>query len=373
MKVNTDAPVLILHSSNELYGADKILVEVVKSMPTRDRARTVVWLPDDLVSSENRLGALLDELSVDNQVVPTPVLRRKHLTVRGILPLLGRALRSLLKMRRLKADVVYCTTSAMIICLGLARLAGAKRVILHLQEIWGPREAMLLGFFARGAHEIFCISTAARDSLPAHIRDRAFILTNAHNESTNAAWVAPQASSPMRYVVASRWNSWKGHEGLIAAWNEETCPGELTILGGKPSMGEAVNVEELVSKVIHRESIKIVGEVSDIAPYLDAADLLVLPSEKPEPFGLVLLEAFARGRGVIASNAGGVLDIVTHDEDGMLYPLGDSNHLTVLLRNMNKDVAQRLGRNARLTYEQRFSIIGFRRRFLELWQAGISK
>ena len=46
----------------------------------------------------------------------------------------------------------------------------------------------------------------------------------------------------------------------------------------------------------------MVGEVADIAPHLAAADVLVLPSDEPEPFGLVVIEAFSLSRPVVASD-----------------------------------------------------------------------
>lgn len=370
MNSELDAPaqeILFIHSSNEMYGADKILIEVLNSIPDLDRDRSSVWLPDDLPSSENRLGEFLDSLRIKSESRPVPVLRRKYLTVAGFFPLVRKIWITFRTLRRSKIQVVYCTTSAMVLCLSLARLAGVKRVVLHMQEIWSPREATILGFLARGAHEVFCISTAARDSLPAYIRRRAVLLTNAHSELNTSEICEPSRTGPLEFVVASRWNSWKGHRGLLAAWNAELSPGNLTILGGAPVMGAGVDVRELVSQLKHREAVSIVGEVEDISSYIDAADFLVLPSDKPEPFGLVLVESFARGRAVIASDAGGVLDIVTNGHDGLLYPIGDASGLATLLSSVDKDAARRMGTNARQTYEERFSINAYRSRFQELW------
>jgi glycosyltransferase involved in cell wall biosynthesis len=113
----------------------------------------------------------------------------------------------------------------------------------------------------------------------------------------------------------------------------------------------------------------VVGEVDDIVPYIDSSDFLILPSDKPEPFGLVLLEAFARGRAVIASEAGGVVDVVTNGKDGWLYPLASAPALAAVLNSLDRTMAQQMGRNARLTYEARFSIGAYRGRFLQLWES----
>jgi glycosyltransferase involved in cell wall biosynthesis len=65
-----------------------------------------------------------------------------------------------------------------------------------------------------------------------------------------------------------------------------------------------------------------------------------------------VLEAFARGRGVVATDAGGIPDIVTHDRDGILIPPGDTDALVSGLRALLEDdvLAARLGAAARETY-----------------------
>ena len=133
-------------------------------------------------------------------------------------------------------------------------------------------------------------------------------------------------SGPLTFVVASRWNSWKGHDVLLRAWDAAGCPGTLVVLGGPPAMGESIDVTELAQGVSRPESVRILGEVTDVGAQIDAADVMIVPSTKPEPFGLVSIEAFARQRPVIASAAGGSLEIV-QEGAGWLFPPGDAGAL----------------------------------------------
>ncbi len=71
---------------------------------------------------------------------------------------------------------------------------------------------------------------------------------------------------------------------------------------------------------------------------LDRARALVLPSW-PEGLGRVVLEAFARGRTVVATNAGGIPDIVTDGIDGILLPPGDTDALVAGLERILGDQA----------------------------------
>lgn len=362
---------MFVHSSNEMYGADKILVEILQALPEQDRARALVQLPDDLPSREGSLSTHLGGLGIRAIVSPLPVLRRRYLTIRGILPLISRMWQTFRQIRKHKPDVVYCTTSAMILCLPLARLAGVKRVVLHVQEIWSPRESAVLGIFARLATEIYCISTASLQAIThkgAHAR--AALLVNAHRDSGRDLQPV-RDNGPARFVVASRWNSWKGHSTLLKAWDAAGCPGELVILGGPPPVGAGVDVRKLIRGVRNPESIKIVGEVADIEPFIDDADFLVLPSDSPEPFGLVLVESFARGRAVIASRGGGVVDIVEEGYNGLLYKIGSVGELSAAIKSADRNQAIELGMNARQTYEANYSIAAYRSRFLSLWRGTV--
>ena len=84
---------------------------------------------------------------------------------------------------------------------------------------------------------------------------------------------------------------------------------------------------------------------------MDDATLLVLPSW-PEGLGRVIIEAFARGRGVVATEAGGIPDLVTHEREGLLIPPADVTALAEALERVltDRELAARLGAAARERY-----------------------
>ena len=86
---------------------------------------------------------------------------------------------------------------------------------------------------------------------------------------------------------------------------------------------------------------------AEVAAALDAATLLVLPS-RSEGMGRVLVEAFCRGRGVVASRVGGIPDLVRDGENGILVPPGDDAALADTLGRVlgDRGLAERLGRAA---------------------------
>jgi glycosyltransferase involved in cell wall biosynthesis len=88
------------------------------------------------------------------------------------------------------------------------------------------------------------------------------------------------------------------------------------------------------------------GFVQDIRPLLWAADIFVLPSKEPEPFGLVLLEAMASGLPVVATSSGGPLDMVTADTGWLVALDNPSSMLSALEQAFNERSLSQMGHNA---------------------------
>jgi len=144
---------------------------------------------------------------------------------------------------------------------------------------------------------------------------------------------------------------YKNVRGLAAAWRRvarDLPEARLTIVG-KGSQRAVVDdlVRDLPSRVEHRPELPPPG----VAAELDDARALVLPSW-PEGLGRVVLEAFARGRTVVATDAGGIPDIVTGGRDGLLVAPRDQDALVQSMQSVlvDRELAARLGSVARETY-----------------------
>jgi glycosyltransferase involved in cell wall biosynthesis len=84
----------------------------------------------------------------------------------------------------------------------------------------------------------------------------------------------------------------------------------------------------------------VVAESARHRDLLSALDAFVLPS-RHEPFGIVILEAWAAGLPVIASNIGGLAKLVSHEQDGLHFPAGDATALSAALERLAADAGLR--------------------------------
>ncbi len=104
------------------------------------------------------------------------------------------------------------------------------------------------------------------------------------------------------------------------------------------------------------DCVSLLGFRRDVLSVIAAADIFVLPS-KAEPFGLVLIEAMAQGKPVVATAAGGPLEIVVSGVTGILVPPNSPAALADALRALILDPAKRteMGRQGRKRFSEYFT------------------
>ena len=99
----------------------------------------------------------------------------------------------------------------------------------------------------------------------------------------------------------------------------ESVPSVLVMVGDGPDRVDAENEARVLGV---DKSVFFLGRLDTVAPLLAGADLFLLPSQN-ESFGLSALEALASGVPVIATNTGGIVEVVRHGETGLLCAVGD--------------------------------------------------
>lgn len=358
-------PLVFVHSSDEMYGADRVVLSLCDALTDEERLRAEFWLPLDLPHDARPLCEQLRARGATVRHLDLPVLRRAYRHPRAVLTLLRRMLVLWRALRVARPRTVYCATSAALLAAPLARVCGVRQVTGHVQEIWQGADRHVLGLLGRSCHRLLVISDPVGRSLGEHLRARTHLLLNATPAPRDTEPLG-ERTGPLTYVVASRWNGWKGHRTLFAAWERAGCPGRLLVLGGPPPAGDCIDVPALRAALSRPDTVRIVGAVPDIEPYLAASDVVVVPSDQDEPFGLVASEAFSHGRPVVASAGGGLLDIVTDGVDGWLYRMGDAAALADVLRRLDRPHVVAAGQRARDTYLTRFTVDRYSREWRAL-------
>ncbi len=116
--------------------------------------------------------------------------------------------------------------------------------------------------------------------------------------------------------------------------------------------------------------VKLLGPSRDIPHLLAQSDLLVMSTLIPEAFGRVLIEAGAVGTPVIATQIGGILDVIDHNENGLLFPprnvpaMADAMYVLLTDREKAKLFAERL----RKKIEKEFTLEQMVRKNIEVYQ-----
>ncbi len=118
-------------------------------------------------------------------------------------------------------------------------------------------------------------------------------------------------------------------------------------------------------------AIRLLGFRSDVSALMAACDLFVLPAPA-EPFGLVVIEAMALGKPVIAAGAGGPLEIVANGETGLLFEPGNSESLAAAMKQLlaDADLRKRMGEAGRKRYEEMFTAQEMAGKMLAAYAAG---
>jgi glycosyltransferase involved in cell wall biosynthesis len=104
-------------------------------------------------------------------------------------------------------------------------------------------------------------------------------------------------------------------------------------------------------------TVTFTGNVENVHKYLQAGDFFVFPSQS-EALGISLLEAMSCELPCIASNVGGIPDIIEHNVNGVLVPYGDERKLLEAMRELlsNHERATQLGSEARKTVVEKYNI-----------------
>lgn len=144
------------------------------------------------------------------------------------------------------------------------------------------------------------------------------------------------------FAIFGRFIRWKGQLEVVKAFESirDDIAAKLIVIGDASegfNCDYAEEVKHFVSSVGLQDRVIFAGFTKDVRSMYLAADVVVHASIEPEPFGLVVIEAMAMGRPVIASDLGAPPELVEEDGDGFIVSPTDTPALADRMRRLAQD------------------------------------
>lgn len=377
--------ILYLHAGAEMYGADKVLLELIKGL-NKDEFETHVILPNDgiLVGALEKVGAKV-------KVIDYPILRRKYFNPKGILEYFGSYNRYSKQIAKYAKEngitLIHNNTTAVLEGIYLKRKLKLP-LIWHVHEIIVKPKAIsdFINFLmGRYADKIVTVSQAVAN----HIKQSPFIKDSQvkviYNGVDNTVYYPMDASSIReKFDIAQdalvigmigRVNAIKGQNDFIEAVEPllEKNEQAVAFLAGGVFPGEEWRLEELDKRIA---SSSVVSQIHRIDYYdktselYNMFDIFVLPSIKPDSLPTVVLEAMACSKPVVGYNNGGIAEMVVDEKSGHLVkpnsPQELSNAISLLLDSSEK--REQFGREGYQRQKELFSLDSYIKNFSELYK-----
>lgn len=377
--------ILYLHAGAEMYGADKVLLELIKGLDRQEFEAHVI-LPNDgvLVEALRQVGAQVS-------VLDYPILRRKYFNPKGIVDYIRSynfyAKQIALYAKEHSIDMIHNNTAAVLEGIYLKRKLKLP-LIWHVHEIIVKPKAisdfinMLMG---RYADKIVTVSQAVAN----HIKQSPFIKDSQvkviYNGVDNTVYYPMDASSIReKFDIAQdalvigmigRVNAIKGQNDFIEAVEPllEKNEQAVAFLAGGVFPGEEWRLEELDKRIA---SSSVVSQIHRIDYYdktselYNMFDIFVLPSIKPDSLPTVVLEAMACGKPVAGYRHGGVCEMVKEGENGLLATPNQPEELSKAIQELADNTEKRgqLGSASVRRQKEFFSLESYIRNFSELYK-----
>jgi glycosyltransferase involved in cell wall biosynthesis len=383
-----------LNPSGQMGGAEVALLDLLASL----RAARPEWELHLIAGAEGALIPRAESLGVQAMALPFPhalarlgdaagggpagaqftraALLKKLFQAGSPVISYARELKSAL--RHIQPDAIHTNGFKMHVLGARARPHKSIPVIWHVRDYVGARPLMarLLRWHARGCAAVVTNSRSVADDVREVCGDglkiypvydaidlEHFSAAGEKLDLDSIAGLPAPAQGTLRVGLLATMARWKGHKTFLRALS--LLPEDLKvrgyIIGGAlyQTDGSQHSLEELRCEAAAlglEEKVCFTGFVPDAASAMRALDIVVHASTQPEPFGLVIAEAMACGRALIASQAGGAAEIFSAGTDALGHPPGDSEILAERITQLalDADLRKRLGLAGRETARRRF-------------------
>ena len=366
--------ILFLHAGAEMYGADKVMLDLIRNLDKRNFSAHVI-LPCE--------GVLVDALKKENisvEVIPYPIMRRKYFNIKGIIQYGAGLIKYSNQIAKIakekKIDIIHTNTAAT-----LEGCLVSKK--LHIPQLWSIHEIivnpkLMFKLTSWWISKYASITITDSQAVKNHLMTSGFfkeedihviyngVDANRFKPENNSDYLRREWNIPENARVIGmmgRVNSWKGQGDFLKAANivMERYSDVYTVFVGAAFEGEEWREKELADAIAdspYKDRIVNVGYRTDSEGIYKLYDVFVLPSTNPDPLPTVVLEAMATGKPVVGYKHGGVCEMVADGYNGLLAEVRNPEDLAskIMILLENDDLRAQMEKNSRKRLLEYFSI-----------------
>lgn len=352
--MNSPLRILMIHQGTELYGSDRSFASSVHAVREQfPSAQIDVVLPGE--------GPLLDIIrpSASRFIFEPGGILRKIEIKRSPFQAIARLIATSQIYRRLffNYDIFYVNTVVCVSAIFALRNQPSNRKFVHVREIPSRFQRRIFGALLRysKAKIIYNSNETAKS-----FEVEGNVVYNGVSKPGLKEVSYKTKSSPIRLLIVGRVNLWKGQQFVLDAISRygRNINAHIRIVGDVFPGYEYLldDLHKTASDCV--QQIDFIGFSNEIASEIAWSDFVLVPSILPEPFGRVAIESFAVGRPVIASNGGGLCEIVTDNVDGFLFEQANDQAFVQTLRraiSLTEEQYREMCTNAEEKYERKFT------------------
>jgi len=364
--------ILILHGSNDLYGASKVLIEVINLLFEKGFEIHLILPykgPLDIIL-EKRTIIVYKSLGV---------FRKKYFNLLGLINRFQKVLSSVFFINKLiknnNIDIVYTNTSV-IIAGGISAKINSLISCFHIHEI--PTNKFYLSIIKKiidlTSDKVVVVSKAVKNHWNFDLKSKTKIIYNGFDLGT-----VPKVNKSLKdrtvFTSIGRLIPYKGHLYLLEIakkLKEKNFEFIFYIIGDTFPGYE--NYESLLKDFVIEnnlgDSVVFTGFKNNVSSYLKKSDFFIHTAIQPDPLPTVILESIILDIPVIATNLGGAKEILNHGKAGLLIPENsvESSVNSILAFVNNKQEVLKRKINAKQHFIKYFSKEKFNKKILSLFE-----
>jgi len=365
--------ILILHSSNDLYGASKIFLQIIQILKNSEYEIHIV-LP-----SKGPLDNLISQ-NAHVSYYSLGVLRKKYLNPLGLINRLVANVKAIKFLSNYikdhSIDLVYTNTST-ILCGGIAAKKNGVPSIFHIHEI--PSGNKLYEFLSgkiinRYSSKILTVSNSVKKHWLKYIDAKKIerIYNGIIFSKTDSLIKLERNQDDFVITSVARLIPYKGHGYLIDIANElikKSTKFKFLIVGDTLSSYASYekSVIQKVKDLGLENQIKFLGFREDVSSILKQSDLFIHPAISPDPLPTVLFESLHNDLPSVATNLGGAIEILDNGNNGLLIPYNDPKKAANLINEYctNIKLQKKHLENSKKNFKINFSAESFNKNILK--------